>query len=206
MNRYLMYVIAGYLSGSVLYARVFLQLFGKADEYRQSKDENPGTANAFAYGGFACGVLTLAGDMLKGFLPVWLYLHSGEDITPVALALVLLAPVLGHAFSCFYGLRGGKGIAVSFGSLLGLVPLWSPVLLFAGAFVFFSVVVKITPHFQRTAITYFVTVLLEAFTHQPDGVVLGFALISGVVFLRLHMSREPREHTQVLLAGKEITH
>ena len=48
------------------------------------------------------------------------------------------------------------------------------------------------------------TVLLEAFTHQPDGVVLGFALISGVVFLRLHMSREPREHTQVLLAGKEI--
>ena len=58
MNRYLMYVIAGYLSGSVLYARVFLQLFGKADEYRQSKDENPGTANAFAYGGFACGVLT----------------------------------------------------------------------------------------------------------------------------------------------------
>ena len=174
MNLYLMYVIAGYLSGSVLYARVFLQLFGKADEYRQSKDENPGTANAFAYGGFACGVLTLAGDMLKGFLPVWLFLHSGEDITPVTLALVLLAP------------------------------LWSPVLLFAGAFVFFSVVVKITPHFQRTAITYFVTVLLEAFTHQPDGVVLGFALISGVVFLRLHMSREPREHTQVLLAGKEI--
>ena len=93
---------------------------------------------------------------------------------------------------------------MSFGSLLGLVPLWSPVLLFAGAFVFFSVVVKITPHFQRTAITYFVTVLLEAFTHQPDGVVLGFALISGVVFLRLHLSREPREHTQVLLAGKEI--
>ena len=33
---------------------------------------------------------------------------------------------------------------------------------------------------------------------------LGFALISGVVFLRLHMSREPREHTQVLLAGKEV--
>ena len=117
MNRYLMYVIAGYLSGSVLYARVFLQLFGKADEYRQSKDENPGTANAFAYGGFACGVLTLAGDMLKGFLPVWLFLHSGEDITPVTLALVLLAPVLGHAFSCFYGLRGGKGIAVAVGCL-----------------------------------------------------------------------------------------
>ena len=107
MNRYLMYVIAGYLSGSVLYARVFLQLFGKADEYRQSKDENPGTANAFAYGGFACGVLTLAGDMLKGFLPVWLFLHSGEDITPVTLALVLLAPVLGSPASMVCGAARG---------------------------------------------------------------------------------------------------
>lgn len=204
MNRYLIYVAAGYLSGSVLYARLFLQLFGKADEYLQSKDENPGTANAFHYGGFSCGVLTLAGDMLKGFLPVWLFLHSGADITPVTLALVLMAPVLGHAFSCFYGLRGGKGIAVSFGCMLGLVPLWPPVLLFAGAFIFFSVVVKITPHFQRTAITYFVTVLLEAFTHQPDGVVLGYALISVIVLLRLHLSREPRQHIQVLLAGKEI--
>ena len=88
--------------------------------------------------------------------------------------------------------------------MLGLVPLWPPVLLFAGAFIFFSVVVKITPHFQRTAITYFVTVLLEAFTHQPDGVVLGYALISVIVLLRLHLSREPRQHIQVLLAGKEI--
>ena len=204
MNRYLIYVMAGYLSGSVLYARVFLQLFGKADEYLQSKDENPGTANAFHYGGVACGSLTLAGDMLKGFLPVWLFLQNGGDITPVTLALVLMAPVLGHAFSCFYGLRGGKGIAVSFGCMLGLVPLWPPVLLFAGAFIFFSVGVKITPHFQRTAITYFVTVLLEAFTHQPDGVVLGYALISVIVLLRLHLSREPRQHIQVLLAGKEI--
>lgn len=206
MNGYLVYVIAGYLSGSVLYARLFMQLFGKENVYLQSKDENPGTANAFAYGGFACGVLTLAGDMLKGFVPVYLFLHSGGSLSPLPVALVLMAPVLGHAFPCFYGLRGGKGIAVSFGCMLGLVPLWPPVLLFAGAFVFFSVVVKVTPHFQRTAITYLVTVLLEALTHQPDGVVLGYALICGIVLLRLHMSREPRQRIQVLLAGKELLH
>lgn len=204
MNRYLIYVMAGYLSGSVLYARVFLQLFGKSDEYLQSKDANPGTSNAFACGGFACGVLTLAGDMLKGWVPVWLFLRNGCPVTPMSLALVLLAPVAGHAFPCFYGLQGGKGIAVSFGCMLALVPNWAPVLLFAGCFVFFSVVIQITPHFQRTAITYFVTMLLEAFTHQDKGVVLGYALITGVVFLRLHMSHEPRERTQVLLAGKEL--
>lgn len=206
MNRYVYFVIAGYLSGSVLYARLMCRLFGKETALLQSKDANPGTSNAFAYGGFACGVLTLAGDLLKGILPVWLYIRSGLPITPVPLALVLAAPVMGHAFPCFYGFRGGKGIAVSFGCLLGLVPLWTPALLFAGCFIFFSVIVRITPHFQRTAITYFVTTLLEALTHQPDGVVLGYALIALTVGLRLHLSKEPREPMQVLLVGKETNH
>ena len=143
MSRYLFYVIGGYLSGSVLYARVMCRLFGAGDALLQSKDANPGTSNAFAYGGFACGVLTLVGDLMKGILPVWLYVRTGSGITPASLALVLAAPVVGHAFPCFFGFHGGKAIAVSFGCLLGLVPFWGPVLIFAGSFIFFSVVVRI---------------------------------------------------------------
>lgn len=203
MNRYLFYVIAGYLSGSVLFARVACSLLGLEGVIEQSKDGNPGVANAFTYGGFTCGALTLAGDLLKGLLPVGLYVRSGETITAATLALVLAAPVVGHAFPCFYGFRGGKGIAVSFGCLLGLAPLWTPVLLFAGCFIFFSVVICVTPHFQRTIVTYAVTLLLLVLTHQPNGVVYGFALICTVVGTRLHMSREPREPMQVrLLEGK----
>ena len=205
MNRYILYVIAGYLSGSVLYARVMCHLFGGDEALLHSKDCNPGTSNAFACGGFTCGVLTLLGDLMKCIVPVWLYVRSGEDITPTALALVLAAPVVGHAFPCFYGFHGGKGIAVSFGCLLGLIPMWGPVLLFAGCFIFFSVVVRITPHFQRTAITYLVTLLLLAFTRQSRGVVYGYMLISAMVGLRLHLSKEPREHMQVrLLERREL--
>lgn len=199
MKPYLYYVLAGYLSGSVLYARALCRLFGGEQQLLDSKDANPGTTNAFACGGFLCGVLTLMGDLLKGILPVWAYVRSGQAITPVSLALVLAAPVVGHAFPCFYGFHGGKGIAVSFGCLLGLVPLWEPVLLFAGCFIFFSVVVKITPHFQRTAVTYLVTLLLMAFTHQLRGVTGGYMLICLLVGLRLHLSKEPREHMQVRL-------
>ena len=206
MKPYLYYVLAGYLSGSVLYARVLCRLFGGEQQLLDSKDANPGTTNAFACGGFLCGVLTLMGDLLKGILPVWAYVRSGQAITPVSLALVLAAPVVGHAFPCFYGFHGGKGIAVSFGCLLGLIPLWAPGVLFAACFVFFSVVVRITPHFQRTAITYFTTLILLALTHQPSGVALGYLLISVTVGLRLHLSKEPREHIQVLFAGKEVSH
>ena len=37
-------------------------------------------------------------------------------------------------------------------------------------------------------------------------VALGYLLISVTVGLRLHLSKEPREHIQVLFAGKEVSH
>ena len=45
------YALIGYLSGSVLYAEVFCRIFGRKNAIEQSRDANPGTANAFLYGG-----------------------------------------------------------------------------------------------------------------------------------------------------------
>ena len=50
------YALIGYLSGSVLYAEVFCGIFGRKNAIEQSRDANPGTANAFLYGGFWCGI------------------------------------------------------------------------------------------------------------------------------------------------------
>ena len=196
MTRSCFFVVFGYLSGSVLFARIFAAAMGK-DILGSSKDDNPGTSNAFQYGGFFCGTLTLLGDLFKGFLPVWLFLKT-EEALPL-LPLVLAAPVVGHAFPVFYGFHGGKGIAVSFGCLLGLLPHWQPLGVFIGAFLFFSLVVRIKPHFQRTIAAYLAGLLLMALTHQAQPVLLGFFLITSVVCLRLHMSKEPREAMQVQL-------
>lgn len=196
MTRSCFFVVFGYLSGSVLFARIFAALLGK-DILGSSSDENPGTSNAFQYGGFFCGALTLLGDLCKGFLPVWLFLQT-EEALPL-LPLVLAAPVVGHAFPVFYGFHGGKGIAVSFGCLLGLLPCWQPLAVFIGAFLFFSLVVRIKPHFQRTIAAYLAGLLLMALTHQARPVLLGFFFITSVVCLRLHMSKEPREAMQVQL-------
>ena len=198
MRRALFFTAFGYLTGSILFARLLAGLTGK-EIVAQSKDENPGTANAFQYGGFLCGMGTLLGDLCKGFLPVWLFLLEPEAAPPLALSLVTAAPVLGHAFPVFYGFRGGKGIAVTFGVLLGLLPKWQPFAFFAGAFLFFSLVVKVTPHFQRTIVSYLAALALLVLTSQPEETVLGFFLICCVVVLRLHMSKEPREAMQVKL-------
>lgn len=200
MTTALFFALAGYLCGGVLFARLAADLFGKTAILTDSQDGNPGAANAFTYGGFWCGVLVLCGDLSKGFLPVRLYLNStAASKGPLLLALVLAAPVIGHAFPLLYRFQGGKGIAVTFGCLLGLVPSWRPALTLALTFLFFSLVVRIHPHSHRTAVTYLCTAILLAIDRVEPGVLLGFCLMAAVVLLRLSLSKETRCKPEVKL-------
>lgn len=198
MDDRIIYIAMGYLLGSILFARVSARIFHREEIFRESADGNPGAANAFVYGGFACGMATLAGDLLKGFLPVFLFMKTGmakED--PFALAMVLAAPVFGHAFPLFYRFRGGKGIAVSFGCLLGLFPVCLPVLVLAAYFIAFSVFLKITPHFYRTIVTYLCSAVTMLAVTGINGVTMGFSSVTAIVCLRLHISKEKRERMRV---------
>ena len=67
----IVYVVAGYLVGSILFASLLTKWIRGIDLTKDSKDGNPGTANAFMQGGFVCGVLSLVCDLGKGFLPVY---------------------------------------------------------------------------------------------------------------------------------------
>lgn len=206
MTTAILFILAGYLCGGVLFARLAADLFGKTAITRESADGNPGAANAFTYGGFWCGVLVLCGDLAKGLLPVRLYLDHTDVVgqSPLLLALVLAAPVIGHAFPLFYRFHGGKGIAVTFGCLLGLVPNWRPALTLALTFIFFSLIVRIGPHSHRTAVTYLCSVGLMAGSagRVEPGVLLGFCLMAAVVLLRLYTSKEARHKPEVKLLWK----
>lgn len=199
MIREWFFIAFGYLSGSILFANIAARITGKEDMLTFSKDGNPGTANAFQHGGFWCGVITLLGDLLKAFLPVWLYIRSGGDFTVPSLLspLVLAAPVLGHIFPIYMHFHGGKGIATSFGSLLGLAPQWMPVLILAGGYLFFSLVLRIVPHFYRTITTFSASSLLMLLLKQPAAIFLGFLLIAAGVILRHVRSAESRSEWKV---------
>ncbi len=196
-KRDILYIIAGYLAGSILFAPLSATLLGRRDVLAESPDGNPGTANAFRYGGFVCGVLTLAGDLLKGFLPVYFYLRQAPARGTIRLALVLAAPVVGHVFPVFAGFSGGKGIAATFGCLLGLAPQWTPVLILAAVFIFFSVVVRITPNYYRTIVTYLCAMGLMLLARPGAGVTLGFGIIMLAVLYRLSKSTEEKQAMKV---------
>ncbi len=198
-------ILIGYLSGSIIFANIAARLFKKEDMLSGSSDKNPGTANAFMYGGFSCGIFTLAGDILKSFLPVYLFCSlapsylSESAYYDYILAAVTAAPVIGHAFPVFYGFRGGKGIAATFGCLLGLLPDALPLCIFASVFIFLSVCVRITPHFYRTIATYILTAaLMFVFKTQPAAG-MAFLLISAVVILKMYLSKEEKERPKVRL-------
>ncbi|MBQ9827753.1 MAG: glycerol-3-phosphate acyltransferase [Lachnospiraceae bacterium] len=195
------FAAAGYLSGSVLYANVFSRLLNKPDMLEKSRDGNPGTANAFMYGGFACGVLTLLFDILKGFLPVFLFMQFGGQERTEALpaALVMAAPVVGHGFSVFNRFRGGKGIAVTFGCLIGLLPIWLPLVIFAVAFVLLSVIFRVNPHYYRTFTAY--TGSAAAMIILGVGLVIctAFIIMTACVCIKLFTSSEQKERLRVRL-------
>ncbi len=193
----------GYLSGSVLYARVFAGLFRKENMIEQSRDHNPGAANAFLYGGFWCGMLTLMFDLMKGFLPVHLFIQYGnpDRMPPLLAAFVLAAPVIGHIFPLFYRLKGGKGIAVTFGCLAGLYPVLQPLSVFAFSFIFFSCIVKISPHFYRTVFSYVLSLIILIRGMENPAVVLGFFVITAAVLVRMFSSKEEKERMEVKLFG-----
>lgn len=196
--REILYIIAGYLAGSMLFAKISSRLLGCGDVTEKSKDKNPGTSNAFRNGGFLCGVFTLCGDIFKGFFPVWLYLHMGNGhIGNPAFALILAAPVIGHIFPVFYHFHGGKGIATTFGCLLGILPEFQAVLVLAVCFIFFSCIIRIEPNYYRTVFTYFCTWILDLFIIKKKMILAGFTLIALSVGYRLWTSGEEKDSCKV---------
>lgn len=198
MGKTFLYILVAYLSGSVLYANVFGELFGVRDKYADKPDKNPGVANAYSCGGFWCGTLTLIFDFAKAAVPVYLFTHTA-GVESWGLPLMLAAPVAGHILPIFYGFHGGKGIAATFGSLAGLFPYILPLLLFAASFIFLSVVVKVSPHYYRTIAAYLMAVGLMLICRVPAGVLMGFLIVTALVCGRMALSREEKAKFEVKL-------
>ena len=200
----IIFIIGGYLAGSILFADIFSRLISHKNIVSESPDHNPGTVNAFKYGGFTCGLLTLCMDLLKGFLPVFLYGKFSVNQSHIWTALILASPVLGHVYPIFKKFNGGKGIAASFGCLLGLIPLfgWSPVLCLAVAFLLFSFVICITPNYYKTLFSYFGALCLMLIFVRNKGILLGFSIVCIAVTIRLLLSKEEKEEFKMRLLWK----
>ena len=113
------FVVVGYLLGAVPFGIVVSKAMGLPDP-RTVGSKNVGFTNVLRVSGTKAGVLTLLGDMGKGWVTGWAAMQWLTDERFIMLAA--LSVILGHIFSPFLNFKGGKGVATALGSVLGLSP------------------------------------------------------------------------------------
>ena len=172
----------GYASGAVSPAALIARARGI--DLRGSGSGNPGATNAGRVMGRKVGYLVGLLDVLKGLLPVLIarpWLGAGA-------ALVAgIAAVLGHCTSPWLHGRGGKGVATSFGAILGVAPLWA-----LGAFGAFLVVLALTRWValasaaSAVALVGIAVVVTSVGSDPREGQRLAWALVLGGIVLYRH--------------------
>lgn len=113
-------IFLGYLVGAIPTAYLFGKMIAGID-IRQHGSGNVGATNVFRTLGKGPGFLVLFLDILKGVVAVAV-IPDVLGVTSTGYRVILaIAAVCGHNWTVFLKFKGGKGIATSFGVLLGLM-------------------------------------------------------------------------------------
>ncbi len=112
-------LVTGYLLGGVNCAIIISRIFYK-DDIRNYGSKNAGMTNMLRTYGKGAAVMTLAGDLMKTVIAVLLSrLLFGEPGAYIA----GLGSVIGHIYPCYFGFKGGKGVAAIGAMILCTNPL-----------------------------------------------------------------------------------
>lgn len=182
-------ILAGYLLGSI--PTGLLVGWTRGVDVRRAGSGNIGMANVLRTAGKGAAVLTMAGDMLKGFLPVLVARLVTDNDWVVA--VVALATVVGHCWPVFLGFKGGKGVATGAGTTIALAPVVGLVL-----FAVWWGIVFASRYTSLGAIVIMISgPIAFLVTGQPAPYVL-YTVVGGALVLWRH-----RENARALWKGTE---
>ena len=196
-------VVIGYLLGSINFGVVVSKGLYHED-VRTKGSGNAGTTNILRTYGKKAAALTLAGDMAKGAVAVWLC-HwgvaalTGADVNGVYAGYpAAIGAVCGHLWPVWFGFKGGKGIAVAAGAILAS----EPVVLLALLVVFFSIALTtriVSLASVTVAVLYPILTLLWSWYTQRSLLFTGVCtVLMAVLVVWMH-----RANIQRLLNGTE---
>ena len=175
----LVVVLACYLAGSVPFGLVVMRLAGRGD-IRRVGSGNIGATNVLRSGSRLLAALTLCLDAGKGAAAVIATMAATGQI---GLAVAGgLAAVVGHCFTPWLALRGGKGVATCVGVFTALDPRLGFV--FAAAWL---LVAMLTRFSSLAALLATLSVCIAAYLMQlADIVVFGVFAMTAIVWSRHH--------------------
>lgn len=127
-----------YVFGSIPFSVVFGRLF-KGIDVREHGSGNPGGTNSIRYLGRKIGFLIVFFDGLKGGLIVLLMRVGLIPVEYIPIVAFGTIAAIGHVYSIFIGLRGGKAVASTAGLITGFNVIWAVI-----AIATFFIVTKIS--------------------------------------------------------------
>jgi len=184
-------LVLSYLIGAVPTGLVLVRVL-KGEDIRRHGSGNIGTVNVLRVAGPAVAVTVLAVDVLKGLVPILLAMRLA--LSPWVIVSCGLAAIAGHNWSVFLGFRGGKGIATSFGVLLGLS--WKAAALAGTIWV---VVVAITRFASLGSLLGVASVPFSLWRLGQPPAYVAFGVIAAAFAIYRH-----RGNIQRLVAGTEL--
>lgn len=184
------FLILAYILGSIPTGVIVTKVFGTIDPRTQGS-KNIGATNVFRIAGKKLGIITLAGDISKGFIPV--ALSKGYIESFFWIGVIALAAFLGHLYPLFLKFKGGKGIATGLGVFLALSPF--PALL---SLIAFALVVLKWRYVSLGSLTATALFPLFLFLFRAPLTFILFAIIIGVLIFFRH-----RDNIARLYSGKE---
>lgn len=197
-------VILGYILGSIPSGLIIVKMKTGKD-VRTVESGRTGGTNVVRAAGLGPGLLTAFFDIVKGAVSVWVAQAILPE-NPLVHILTPLAAILGHNYSLFLIQReengklrfhGGAGGAPALGGAMGLWLPMFPIVLAAGALIWFTVGIA---SLTTMAIGLVVTVVFAIYSAQ--GLLEPVNIWYGVI-AELFLIWALRPNIKKLLAGKE---
>lgn len=170
-------LVAAYLIGAIPVGFLVARAAGGTD-IRRAGSGNIGATNVLRTLGRGPAVLTLVGDIVKGYLAVAAARAIGTEAWSAAGGAV--AAVAGNCWPLFLAFRGGKGMATGLGAFLAVVP-WA----MAPAAVLWLVVTSLSRYVSLASILSCVSLpLAAALLGYPRHSVVAAALVALIIMWR----------------------
>ena len=180
---------AAYLIGAIPMGVLVARLAGGVD-IRRHGSGNIGATNVLRTLGPAAGVITLLGDIAKGYAAVWVAGTLGG--TPTWAGAGAVAAVVGNCWPLFLRFRGGKGVATGLGAFLAAAP-WAV----APAAVVWAALAAVTRLVSLASIAACVALAIAAWVVYPPPIALAATVVAAIIIVR------HRVNIQRLRAGTE---
>lgn len=209
--KFIVIILVAYLLGSIPFGKIVSRFFSNVDITQQGSG-NIGGTNVLRLLGLGPAALVIIGDLAKAFISViiarvllgaGLHFYLGfppqwATLAVVAEVVAALSCMLGHNWSIYIKMRGGKGVAAYFGGWLAMFPLIAAI-----AVVILISTVTITRHMSKASILASLgtmcalMVLTICFNISP--IYLIYSVIATAIIIFQH-----RKNIQRLQAGEEL--